>query len=410
MLRIVGFSLALVCGLALFCGPAEAAETADSDVLARLAETDELEGLLFWSQADRRAAFRHIPGLHPTRRIESGDSPFPLRAAPVELGAVRYEVDGGEFGLGDYLADPAHMGLIVVRGDEILFEDYSGGNDEESIWISFSVTKSVTSMLIGAAIRDGFIGGVDDPVVDYLPRLRGSGYEQASIRNVLNMASGVRWNEDYADPGSDVANAGAANGVALADYLAGLPVESAPGEVFNYNTGETNLVGEILRAAIGNNASTYLSHKIWQPFGMEYDAWWTLGEAGGGELGGCCISATLRDYARIGLFAMGGGKLRDGTPLLPENWMMESTEPSAGYAPSEDYVPSRGYGGYGYLWWLFGDGGYAARGIFGQLIRIFPDDNLVIAVHGNAEAAVGTDFHAHQYTLVDAIRDFLAEQ
>jgi len=392
MLRTVGLSLAL------FCGLAQAAGTGDSEVLARLMETAEPTSVLFWSQDDRRVGFRHMPGLNPARRIESGDSPFPLRAAPVALGAVRYQVEGGDFGLGDYLADPAHMGLIVVRGDEILFEDYSGGNNEESIWISFSVTKSVTSMLIGAAIRDGFIGGVDEPVVDYLPRLRGSGYEQASIRNVLNMASGVRWNEDYADPGSDVTNAGAANGVVLADYLAGLPVESEPGEVFNYNTGETNLVGEILRSAIGNNASTYLSHKIWQAFGMEYDAWWTLGEAGGGELGGCCISATLRDYARLGLFAMGGGKLRDGTPVLPENWIMESTE------------PSEGYDGYGYLWWLFGGEGFAARGIFGQLIRIFPDDDLVIAVHGNAEAAVGTDFHAHQYALVDAIRDFLAEQ
>ncbi len=384
--------------LALFCGLVQAAETADSEVLARLMETAEPTSVLFWSQDDRQVGFRHMPGLNPARRIEAGASPFPLRGAPVDLGAVRYEVDSGDFGMADYLADPAHMGLIVVRGDEILFEDYSGGNNEESIWISFSVTKSVTSMLIGAAIRDGFIGGVDELVIDYLPRLRGSGYERASIRNVLNMASGVRWNEDYADPGSDVANAGAANGVALADYLATLPAESAPGEVFNYNTGETNLVGEILRAAIGNNASTYLSHKIWRPFGMEYDAWWTLGEAGGGELGGCCISATLRDYARLGLFAMGGGKLRDGTPVLPENWMMASTEPSVGND------------GYGYLWWLFGDEGYAARGIFGQLIRVFPDDGLVIAVHGNAEAAVGTDFHYHQYALVDAIRDFLTGQ
>lgn len=375
--------------------PAQAAEPADSEVLARLAESGEQTELLFWSQEDRRVGFRNMSSLGPVRLIENGDSPFPLTSAPVDLGDVSYEVEGESFRLGDYLADPAHMGLIVVRGGEILFEDYSGGNSEESVWVSFSVAKSVTSMLVGAAIRDGFIKSVDEPVVNYLPRLRGSGYEQASIRNVLNMASGVRWNEDYADPASDVANAGAANGVALADYLSTLPVEADAGEVFNYNTGETNLVGEILRAAIGNNAATYLTHKIWRPFGMEYDAWWSLDEAGGGELGGCCINATLRDYARLGLFAMGGGRLPDGTPVLPENWMADSTR------------PSEGYGGYGYLWWLFGGEGYAALGIFGQLIRIFPGDDLVIAAHGNAEAAVDTEFHAHQDTAVQAIRDYL---
>lgn len=375
--------------------PAQAAEPVDSEVLTRLAESGEQTELLFWSQEDRRVGFRNMPSLGPVRLIENGDSPFPLTSAPVDLGGVSYEVEGESFRLGDYLADPAHMGLIVVRDGEILFEDYSGGNSEESVWISFSVTKSVTSMLVGAAIRDGFIKSVDEPVVNYLPRLRGSGYGQASIRNVLNMASGVRWNEDYADPASDVANAGAANGVALADYLSTLPVEADPGAVFNYNTGETNLVGEILRAAIGNNAATYLTLKIWRPYGMEYDAWWSLGGAGGGELGGCCISATLRDYARLGLFAMGGGRLRDGTPVLPENWMADSTR------------PSKGYDGYGYLWWLFGDRSYAARGIFGQLIRIYPDDDLVIAAHGNAEAAVDTEFHAHQQAAVQAIRDYL---
>ncbi len=375
--------------------PAQAAESDDSEVLARLAESGEQTSLLFWSQEDRRIGFRNMPSLNPARLIENGDSPFPLASAPVDLAGVSYELEGNRFRLSDYLANPAHMGLIVVRGDEILFEDYSGGNSGESVWISFSVTKSVTSMLVGAAIRDGFIESVDEPVVNYLPRLRGSGYEQASIRDVLNMASGVRWNEDYADPASDVANAGAANGVALAGYLSTLPVGADPGEVFNYNTGETNLVGEILRAAIGNNAATYLTHKIWRPFGMEYDAWWALGGAGGGELGGCCISATLRDYARLGLFAMSGGHLRDGTPVLPENWMADSTR------------PSKGYDGYGYLWWLFDDRSYAARGIFGQLIRIYPDDDLVIAAHGNAEAPVDTEFHAHQQAAVQAIRDYL---
>lgn len=378
------------------CGLARGAAPGVDEVLGRLAETGEQEGLLFWSQEDRRVGFAHIAELFPTRRIGKSDSPSPLREAPVELGDVRYEVDGQSYSLADYLADPGHVGMIVVRGDDVLFEDYSAGSDAGSVWISFSVTKSVTSMLIGAAIADGFIGSVDEKIVDYLPRLRGTSYGQASIRDVLNMASGVRWNEDYADPASDVARAGGANGLQLAGYLATLPRADAPGETFNYNTGETNLAGEILRAAIGNNASTYLSRKVWQPFGMEHDAWWSLGSPAGGELGGCCIQASLRDYARIGQFALRGGLLPNGERVLPDGWMEEST------------APSDAFEGYGYLWWLFESRGYAARGIFGQLIRIYPDDELVIAFHGNAEAAVGTTFHAHQYAAVEAIRDYLA--
>ena len=193
-------------------------------------------------------------------------------------------------------------------------------------------------MLVGAAIADGYIENVDEPVTDYLPRLRGSAYEGTTIRHLLQMASGVAWNEDYTDADSDVGRAGAANGMVLFDYLGGLAREAEPGTVFNYNTGETNLVGSLLRAAIGNNASTYLASKIWQPF-MEHPATWSITE--NVETGGCCIHATLRDYARIGLFALRGGVLPDGTRVLPEGWMLESTTPSAG---SPRYATSGGCG------------------------------------------------------------------
>ena len=181
-----------------------------------------------------------------------------------------------------------------------------------------------------------------------------------------------------------------------------LPNAAKPGTQFNYNTGETNLVGEILRAAVGSNAATYLSRKIWQPFGMEMDADWILGGAGAGagvgagELGGCCISATLRDYARVGLFALSEGQLADGTRVLPEGWMAQSTTPSQGFA------------GYGYLWWLAGDGAYSARGIFGQQILVDPQNDLVIALHSNAPAAVNTNHHQHIDAALAAIRKRLA--
>ncbi|MEM7099374.1 MAG: serine hydrolase [Pseudomonadota bacterium] len=379
----------------LVISPAQANEQDILEGLQRIGVEDQASTVLFWSDAQRRVGFKNMAKISPTRTISASDNVYPLTDAPMDLSGVTYEVDGEQHSLKSLLDDSALIGLAVVQDDEVLMEHYAEGNNRASLWISFSVSKSVTSMLIGAAVQDGYIESVDEPVTNYLPRLRGTSYEKATIRNVLNMASGVRWNEDYADPESDVAKAGGLNGLALVNYLADLPIEAKAGDKFNYNTGETNLVGEILRSAIGNNASTYLTKKIWQPFGMESDAVWNLDSEHGAELGGCCINASLRDYARLGIFAMQGGTLGDGTQVLPENWMQDSI------------TSSKGANFYGYLWWLFGDRGYAAQGIFGQTIRIYPEDNLVIAVHSNAKAAVGTPYHDHYRAALEAIRDYV---
>jgi CubicO group peptidase (beta-lactamase class C family) len=210
------------------------------------------------------------------------------------------------------------------------------------------------------------------------------------------MASGVEWNEDYADPESDVARATWPT-MELYEFLRHKPREIAPGEKFNYNTAETNLAGTLLRSAIGNNLATYLSEKIWQPFGMESDAVWNLTEAGGGEFGGCCINATLRDYGRIGLFALNDGRLADGTEVLPSGWMQEST------------TPSKGYSGYGYFWWLTAEDIFTAVGVFGQGIYINRAENIVIALHSaRAVASKDADWalqDALYAALTDAIRD-----
>lgn len=390
-LRILAFGIAAL-GIMALAVPAHAAEP-DLDALrARLSGSGQTTSLLFLTQAERRVAFAHIDHVLTTRPVPASATPRTLVDAHLDLRGVTYQVDDTTYSVADFLEQPAAIGLIVAQGDQVLLEHYAPGHTRESRWISFSVTKSVTSLLIGAAIQDGFIDNVDEPVTNYLPRLRGTPYETATIRHVLNMASGVAWNEDYASPDSDVARAGAANGLTLVRYLGGLPRVAAPGAVFNYNTGETNLAGEILRAAIGNNAATYLIHRIWQPFGMEHDANWLTSGADGGETGGCCISATLRDYLRLGQFALTGGVLADGTRVLPPDWMTQSTKPSPGAA------------GYGYLWWLSPDGAYAARGIFGQQIFIDPDSRIVIAAHSNAATATGDAYHKHLDAVTAALR------
>ena len=389
-------SLTALLGFASLSVSAQTSLPVDEDaVIARLAQQfadGQIGGsILFWSDAQRRIGFRNLEHIYPTRRIAAGEMPYALGSRPRDLTGISYTVDGERFSVADFLDHASSIGVLVLQGGDVVLEYYAPGNDANSKWVSFSVTKSVTSMLIGAAIADGYIESVEESVADYLPRLRGSVYENASIADVLQMASGAAWNEDYADPESDVARAGGLNGPDLIRYLHGLPAAQDSGKVFNYNTGETNLAGEILRSAIGNNASTYLSARIWRPFGMGQDANWVTGSPDTGELGGCCISATLRDYARLGLFALRDGVLLDGTRVLPEGWMAQSTRASEGYE------------GYGYLWWLYGDGAFAARGIFGQQIRIDPGRDLVIALHSNAPAAVGSDYHSHVEAALDAI-------
>ncbi|MEM8489485.1 MAG: serine hydrolase [Pseudomonadota bacterium] len=377
------------------------AGAAEKAIVAELAEKagDEVidGGILFWSDEQRRIGFKNLEHIYPTRRVHAASTPYPLGKRNQDLSSISYRLDGQEYLLSDFLDHPSSIGLIVVQNGDVITEYYAQGNDSKSVWMSFSVTKSVTSMLIGAAIADGFIESVDDKVVDYLPRLRGSSYENATIANVLHMASGVRWDEDYTNPRSDVARGGGLNGIELVRFLSKLPREHTPGEVFNYSTGETNLVGEILRSAIGNNASTYLEAKIWSAFGMESDAVWALGTPMGAELGGCCISATLRDFARIGLFALNDGVLSSGERVLPKGWMTRSTTPS----PAEE--------GYGYLWWLYSEESFAARGIFGQQIRINPSQKLVIAVHSNAPTAVGSTYHGHVDAAIAAVESHFSQ-
>ena len=392
-------SLALICSGWVFAeGDTATLESViakyRADVLLASGGTVETSPL-FMSQAERRIAFAHFDVLFPTRVIRSSGEASPLLSAPVDLSSVRFTANETDMTVGELLDSEHLMGLLVVQDGKVLMEHYAPDHGADVPWVTFSVTKSVTSLLIGAAIHDGYIDSVTDSVVKYLPRLAGSEYGESRVQDILQMASGIAWNEDYEDPESDVARAAALNGVALTDYLAQLPRVAPPGIRFNYNTAESNLLGEVLRSAIGMNAAPYLSQKIWQPMGMESDANWLLSLPEDRETGGCCISATLRDYARLGLFALADGVLPDGTRVLPERWMAAST------------APSQGYEGYGYKWWLDADGRYGAYGIFGQTIAVDPKARLVIAVHSNGQAASGSTYGQELEAALAAISEHL---
>ena len=362
------------------------------------AETPKLgdqpaQSILFWDTEKKIEGFKNIRGLLPTRIINKSDYPLSLSYGLDDFSDISYRYKNNTYTIQDYINKFKVGGLIILRNGKILHEEYNFGNNQESRWISFSVTKSVTSMLLGAAIKDGFIKNVEEPVVTYLPHLIDSSYRDVTIKQVLHMSSGIKWNEDYTDPYSDVSLASGLNSLELYSYLNKLGKSSNPGEKFNYNTGEANLIGGIVRSAIGNNLSTYLEQKIWKPFGMEHDAYWVLDNNYSLELGGCCINATLRDYSRIGLFAMNKGITREGISVLPTNWIDESTNPSNNLKY------------YGYQWWLDGPEyeSFYADGIFGQFIWIDPSSKIVVAMQSVWDSAASQESMDHRRNFMIAL-------
>jgi CubicO group peptidase (beta-lactamase class C family) len=339
--------------------------------------------ILFWGQAQRDANFPHMEQVFPGTRAKASSRPYPLPPGKT------LKLDGVEA----FMAANNTAGLIVVQDGRVRLERYARGYLREGRYTSFSVAKSLTSTLVGAAIKDGFIKSVDDPVTRYVPDLAGSAYDGVSIRQVLTMTSGVKWNEDYTDPKSDVAQMyakPAPPGVdATVAYLRTLSREAAPGAKWVYKTGETNLIGLLVQNATAKSLADYAEEKLWRPFGMERDLFWMI-DLSGRNIGGCCLSASLRDYARIGLFALSGGK-----GVVPDGWFADATK---AWSPVGD---GRSYG---YQWWINADGTFQAQGIFGQLIHVDPKRRLVIAMSSAWPKATGRELSAARTKFLDHIK------
>ncbi len=329
--------------------------------------------MLFWSHDQRDCGLRAIDSIYSVRPVKAGGAPSLL--ADGEPLAFGIDIDA-------HMARQCNAGLIILHDGRVRFERYARGQDRAGRWTSFSVAKSITSTLVGAAIRDGAIGSADDRVTDYLPGLSGSAYDDVTLHQLLTMTTGVAWNEAYDDPAADVARfwyqAPDPDVDLTVAYMRKLSKAAPAGSAWLYNTGETNLLGSVIANATGRNLSDYLSETLWQPLGMERDACWILG-AGGAEVAGCCISASLRDYARFGRFIADGGRIA-GRSILPEDWIATATTHQAD-------IGEPGHG-YGYQWWTNDDGSFDARGIFGQGIFIDPATRLVIASSGNWPNAV----------------------
>jgi CubicO group peptidase (beta-lactamase class C family) len=353
--------------------------------------------ILSWTPAQQLVGYRNMEKIAPTRLIRRGANVHPLPRGAVQIDP-KWTWAGRAWDTASYMAAMRTSGVIVLKDGKVALERYGLGRRPGERWTSFSVAKSITSTLLGAAIADGYIKSLDAPVTDYIPELKGSAYEGVTIRQLLTMTSGVKWNEDYSDPHSDVAQAGAVlePGVnPIVSYMRRLPRADPPGAKWVYKTGETDLAGVLVSNAVGRPLADYLSQKIWAPYGMEADAAW-VEDAGGHERGGCCISMTLRDYARFGQFMLDGGKA-GGRDVLPPGWIADAT------AQHVKLPPKEGVPGYGYFWWI-GDDSYAAEGIFGQEIIVFPNDGVVVAINSAWAHADDDADWAAQAAFAEALR------
>ncbi len=325
--------------------------------------------------------FANTHEIFPVRTIKKGLKSTTFSRSSRSLNDLVIPSGGEECDLYDYVSRNRLVGLLALKDGELVHEYYDGGIDANTRWMSMSMAKSVSTTLVGAAIKDGYIDSVEDQLVKYMPELSGSGYDGVSIRHLMQMTSGVKWDDTHTTPESErrtmldlqvSQQAGA-----IMEFMASLPRIAEPGSVWNYSTGETHVVGALVRAATGKWLADYASEKIWSKVGMQQDAAWWLEAPGGLEVAGSGICASLHDYACLGQFALDRG-IVDGEAMVPDNWFAEATKVRVVNADTLNY---------GYMWWPVPDregshheGAFSARGIFGQYIYVNPTRRIVLTV------------------------------
>jgi len=350
--------------------------------------------LLAWKGEEQIFGYSHMSKIFSTKLIKRGPDIQNLPSGTPLM--VRYELGSESGSIEDFMARNHVAALLVASHGKLVIERYGLGQTAATRWTSFSVAKSLTSTLIGVAIKEGHIGSINDPISRYIGELKNTAYEPVTIAQLMEMRTGVEWNEDYSDRNSDawwLAREFASDRGRLVSYMAKKKRIAPPGSVFNYNTGETNLAGILVSRAVGEPISQYLSERIWSRIGTESDAYWVA--TGGLEVGGCCISMRPRDYLRFALFFLHEGSI-EGKPILPPNWREQATTAYTQHA--------FGSVGYGWFWWPRADASYEAIGIFGQSVQTDPKAELVVVTLSAWPDADWQEGYARQEAFFTAVR------
>jgi len=368
-------------------GYAASAHRAAAPQAAPTVHLPKAEDFLLWPPNVQAYGYRIVDRLFNSRVIRSGPSPRPLRYG--DLLQVSYQSAGHSYTLDDFIDRNALSGVLVIKDGEVAIERYGLGLLPHDRWSTMSTVKSITATLVGVALQDGAIGSLDDGVTRYVPSLAGSAYEDVTVRHLLTMSSGIRWNEDYTDKQSDVNrySKSLADGVpgGVFALLKALPRDHDAGTHWHYNTGDTFLLGAVLRSAVGMPLADYLSRKIWQPCGMEFDAFYTLESPDGLEIGGSRAGIALRDFGRFAQFVLDDGVV-DGARLLPPGWNDDANRRAFVFSDADraqqPQIVSGALDGYGYSWWIAADGALTAVGFAGQRIYINRAERLAIVTLG----------------------------
>ena len=367
-----------------------------------------LKTITLFNEKDIVENFRNMSSFINYREIHKGDATFEFKTAPQALPET-FAYKGQRLNVQELLARTDTTGFIVIKNDKIIFEKYYLGNTPEALNISWSVGKSFLSALMGIAIEEGFIKSIDEPVSDYAPELKKSGYNGVSIKNVLQMSSGVRFDEDYSAFNSDINRMGRtiALGASINAFAASLESERSQGEYNHYVSMDTQVLGMVLTKAIGMSLSDYLEEKIWKKIGMASNARWLIDDTGM-ELAFGTLNVTLRDYARFGRLYLNMGNW-NGRQIVPGKWVKDSITPDAPHLLPGKNPLSKERFGYGYQWWIPEDpkGDFMALGVYGQCIYINPPKGVVIVK--NAAYPRWTADMESDYALI-AMYQHIAEQ
>ncbi|MDO8434089.1 MAG: serine hydrolase [Candidatus Binatus sp.] len=338
--------------------------------------------------------------------IRRGGFVAELPRAPRQL-AVTYSFAGKHHTLDDLLKRSRTQGFLVIKGGKIIDERYFNGADDKSKFTSWSVGKSFTSTLVGLALADGKIKGLDDPITNYVPELKGSGYDNVPIKDILEMSSGVKFTEEYSNGESDVSimwrKTMIEQSESFADYAKSVDRAEIPGTKWVYRSVDTGVLGMLVKSVTGKLLANMLSERIWQPLGMESDAMWLTDKAGL-EAAYCCINATLRDYARFGLLFLHHGKAGD-QQLLPASWVEAATSPHGPQVQWGRLIPGDS-AGYGYQWWLMEPSTphtYSAEGVFFQFVYVSPKYDMVIVKTSAYDDFWSVPMQNEQFLAFDAI-------
>jgi hypothetical protein len=323
--------------------------------------------------------FRSMETLFRAVPVRRSETPHRFESEPRDL-PLTYEYRGATKDVERFLQDTWTTGLIVLQDGKIVQERYFRGNTATSKSISWSVAKSFISALVGIAVAEGRIADIHRPVSDYVPVLRGSGYDGVPVKDVLQMSSGIRFDENYGEFFSDINRLGRAIAfdTSLDEFVASLKRERAPGTFHHYVSMDTQVLGMLLRETTGETIASYLESRIWKKLGMESDAYWLI-DRNGMELAFGGLNAVLRDYARLGQLYLNEGEWQ-GQQIVPAAWVRASVNPGAPHLqpgnPASTWVL-----GYGYQWWIpqQPDGDYLAIGVYGQFIYVYPKRKIVIA-------------------------------